>query len=242
MASPATLGRPDALAHIAVWVFDLDNTLYPASCRLFDQVDRRIGQFIAERFALDPATARALQKRYFRDYGTTLRGLMTEHGVDPHHFLDYVHEIDHSPVPPSPAMAAALGRLAGRKLVFTNGSKRHAERVMARLGVARQFEAVFDIVDAGFAPKPEPACYQALLEHHGIAPASTAMIDDIARNLEPAAALGMTTVWLMTDADDGAARAAAAHVHYRTRDLLAFLEAILAARGLKPGFAAARSG
>ena len=241
MASPATPSRPDALAHVAVWIFDLDNTLYPASCRLFDQVDRRIGQFIAERFALDSESARVLQKRYFRDYGTTLRGLMTEHGVNPSQFLDYVHEIDHSPVPPSPALAAALGRLAGRKLVFTNGSRSHADRVMARLGVAGHFEAVFDIADAGFAPKPDPASYQALLAHHAIAPASAAMIDDIARNLEPAAALGMTTVWLMTDGDDGHS-GDAAHVHYRAADLVAFLEAVLVARGLEPGIAGAGSG
>ena len=239
MDLPATSGRPDALAHIAVWLFDRDNTLYPASCRLFDQVDRRIGQYIAERFALDPATARALQKRYFRDYGTTLLGLMTEHGVDPHHFLDYVHEIDHSPVPPNPALAAALGRLEGRKLVFTNGSKSHAERVMARLGVARQFEAVFDIAEAGFTPKPEPACYRALLDRHGIVPASAAMIDDIVRNLAPAAALGMTTIWLMTDTDYSAADADATHVHYRIRDLVGFLEALITARGRKPKRAAA---
>ena len=241
MASPETLGRPDALARITVWIFDLDNTLYPASCRLFDQVDRRIGQFIAERFALDSVSARVLQKRYFRDYGTTLRGLMTEHGVDPNHFLDYVHEIDHSPVSPSPALAAALGRLAGRKLVFTNGSRSHAERVMARLGVADHFEAVFDIADASFAPKPDPASYQALIAQHGIAPTSTAMIDDIARNLEPAAALGMTTVWLTPDAVDGPAQDIA-HVHYRTGDLVAFLEAVLAARGLERGVAGAGSG
>lgn len=231
LASDST-GRsgPGALDHVAVWVFDLDNTLYPASCRLFDQVDKRIGQFIAERFALDPVAARALQKRYFRNYGTTLRGLMTEHAVDPHHFLAYVHEIDRSPVPPSPALDAALARLEGRKFVFTNGSADHALKVMDRLGVAERFEAVFDVVAAGFVPKPELASYRALLARHGFAAEAAAMIDDIPRNLEPAHALGMTTVWLMNERGDGVPGEASAHIHHRTDDLVGFLEAVLAAR------------
>ncbi|HLI11983.1 MAG TPA: pyrimidine 5'-nucleotidase [Alphaproteobacteria bacterium] len=221
---------PGPLDHVATWIFDLDNTLYPASCRLFDQVDRRIGQFIAEHFDLDPVAARALQKRYFREYGTTLRGLMTEHGIDPHRFLDYVHEIDHTPVVPDPALDRALARLAGRKLVFTNGSCSHAERVMARLGVARHFEAVFDIAAAHFTPKPELACYHALIERHGVAPAAAAMIDDIPRNLLPAHGLGMTTIWVITDTEYGGTGEDGGHIHHRTENLAAFLEAVLAAR------------
>ncbi|MFI4986974.1 MAG: pyrimidine 5'-nucleotidase [Alphaproteobacteria bacterium] len=219
-----------ALAHVAVWIFDLDNTLYPASCRLFDQVDRRIGQFIAESFGLDPLAARALQKQYFRTYGTTLRGLMSEHDVDPHAFLDYVHHIDRSAIPPAPALDAALARLAGRKLVFTNGSADHAAKVMAQLGIAHHFEAVFDVVAAGFLPKPDPACYRLLLERHAIAPESAAMVDDIPRNLAPAAALGMTTVWLMAETEFGRLDETDGHIHHRTGDLTGFLEAVLAAR------------
>ncbi len=225
---------PLSLAHVEVWIFDLDNTLYPASCRLFDQVDRRIGAFIAERFGLEPEAARALQKQYFRAHGTTLRGLMSEHGVDPHEFLDYVHEIDRSAVPAAPALDAALGRLAGRKLVFTNGSADHAEKVMARLGVRHHFEAVFDVVAAGFLPKPDPASYRLLIERHGIAPEAAAMVDDIPRNLEPAAALGMTTVWLMAESEFGKLDETDAHIHHRTDDLTGFLEAVLAARGAAP--------
>ena len=225
---PPTLPCTPTFAHVETWVFDLDNTLYPASSRLFDQVDRRIGAFIAEAFALDPLEARALQKHYFRTYGTTLRGLMSERGVDPHVFLDYVHRIDRSGLAPAPALDAALARLAGRKLVFTNGSADHAAQVMARLGIARHFEAVFDVVAAGFLPKPDPASYRLLLERHGIAPARAAMVDDIARNLAPAAALGMTTVWLMTESEFASPGEDETHIHHRTPDLVAFLEAVVA--------------
>jgi putative hydrolase of the HAD superfamily len=222
--------RPLALAHVEAWLFDLDNTLYPASCNLFAQVDRRIGSYIAETFNLDATAARALQKRYFREYGTTLRGLMLEHGAEPVAFLDYVHDIEYDPVTADAALDAALGRLDGRKLIFTNGSTRHAERVMERLGVRRHFEAVFDIAAASFLPKPEPEAYRALLARYGIDPAKAAMIDDIPRNLVPAAALGMTTVWLASDSEYAKDGAEGDHIHHRADRIAVFLEAVLAAR------------
>lgn len=225
---------PGALSHVNVWLFDLDNTLYSARCRLFEQVERRIGQFVAETFSLDPVAARALQKRYFREYGTTLRGLMAEHGVDPRHFLDYVHRIDHSMLALDAALDAALGRLEGRKLIFTNGPVSHAEQVMARLGVAHRFEAVFDIAAADFVPKPDPACYLALLARHAITPRSAALIDDIPRNLKPAHALGMTTVWLATETEYGEVGEQGEHIHHRCRDLVGFLEAVIQARIAAP--------
>jgi putative hydrolase of the HAD superfamily len=228
--SSAGIHEPDALAHVDAWIFDLDNTLYPASSRLFDQVDRRIGAFIAETMALDPLAARQLQKHYFRTYGTTLRGLMTEQQVDPHAFLGYVHAIDRSGLAPAPALEAALSRLEGRKLVFTNGSADHAVKVMERLGIAHHFEAVFDVVAAGFLPKPDPATYRLLCERHGILPAGAAMVDDIARNLEPAKALGMTTVWLMTESEFARAGGEGSHIDHRTPDLVGFLEAVIAER------------
>lgn len=206
-----------------VWLFDLDNTLYPARCNLFAQVDRRIGLFIQERLGLEAAAARELQKRYFRDHGTTLRGLMLHHGIDPGVFLDFVHEIDVEPVPPSPALDAALSSLPGRKLVFTNGSVAHAARVMARLGIARHFEGVFDIVAAGYIPKPEPATYLKLIEAHGIDPARAAMIEDLPRNLRPAAALGMTTVLVLTGEEWAMTDAAGDHIHHVTDDLVGWL-------------------
>jgi len=169
--------RETALAHVAVWVFDLDNTLYPASCDLFAQIDRRMTAFIADFLGLADDQARALRKRYYRDHGTTLRGLMDNHHLDPGRFLDYVHDIDHSPVPPNPALARALDRLDARKVVFTNASRAHAERVLRRLGVADRFEAVFDIVAADYVPKPDPAPYRRLLERHAIDPRHAAVAE-----------------------------------------------------------------
>lgn len=183
------------------WIFDLDNTLYPASCRLFDQVDRRIGLFIAQYLSISTDDARKLQKQYFRNYGTTLRGLMLEHGVDPQPFLDFVHEIDLNGVPSDPLLDRLLGLLPGRKFVYTNGSARHADNILGRLGVARHFAGVFDIVAAGFIPKPDPRPYAAMLDRFSITPQGACMVEDIARNLTPAKALGMTTVWLRSDAD-----------------------------------------
>ncbi len=217
-------------SHVDVWVFDLDNTLYPASCNLFDQVDRRIGEFVARELGLDPDEARRVQKQYFRDYGTTLRGMMERHRVAPQAFLDYVHAIDVTPVPPSPALDAALAGLPGRKVIFTNGSVAHAERVMERLGVARHFAEVFDIAAADYLPKPEPATYARMVARHDIDPHAAAMLDDLPRNLAPAAALGMTTVWVRTDSPWAQDGAEGEHIHHVADDLTAWLEDAIAAR------------
>src|SRR5437870_5167382 len=187
------IGDP-VLGGIETWIFDLDNTLYPASCRLFDQVHALMTRFIADRLDLSAEAALGLQKTYFREHGTTLRGLMTVNRVDPDDFLGYVHEIDLSCVPPDPVLAAALTALPGRKIVHTNGSLRHAERLLDHLGVAASFCGIFDIAAAGFEPKPALAGYYELLRQYSVAPASALMIEDIAKNLVPAAAPGMTTV------------------------------------------------
>lgn len=192
------------LLEAEAWVFDLDNTLYPASSNLFAQVDRKMTRFIADFLGLDSAAAYRLQKTYFREHGTTMRGLMSVHGMDPGPFLDYVHDIDLTPVAPDPALDAALTRLPGRKIVFTNGPTDHALRVMDRLAVRRHFEAVFDIVEADYVPKPEPTAYAALVRRHRLDPRATVMVEDLARNLAPAAALGMTTVWVRGSPDGGA--------------------------------------
>ena len=181
---------------ISTWIFDLDNTLYPASCQLFNQIDMRMSTFIARHFDLDFAAARRKQKAYFREYGTTLRGLMQEHHLDPVPFLEYVHDIDLSPVVANPTLATALSRLPGRKVIFTNGSRHHAERVLDRLEISAAFSAIFDIVCADYIPKPDPRAYDRLLKTLAIRPARACMVEDIARNLAPARAWGMTTVWL----------------------------------------------
>lgn len=190
-------------ANAEAWVFDLDNTLYPAKSNLFSQVDRRMTRFIADFLGLDSESAYRLQKSYLRAHGTTMRGLMDEHGMDPGPFLDFVHDIDLDPVTPDPVLDRALARLPGRKIVFTNGPSDHAFRVMDRLAVAHHFEAVFDIVEADYVPKPEPRAYAALVRRHRLTPERTVMVEDMARNLRPAAALGMTTVWVRPGGDEG---------------------------------------
>ena len=207
-----------SLDHIDTWIFDLDNTLYPASCRLFDQVDQRMGAFICEFLKMDLAEARALQKRYLKEFGTTLRGLMINHECPPERFLEAAHAIDYSAVQRDERLDDALGRLPGRKLIFTNGSVPHAERVMERLGVARHFAGVFDIVAAGYWPKPEMSAYEGLIRIHEVEPRRAALIEDLPRNLVPAAALGMTTVLVKTDSEWAQEHAQGPHIHHVTDD------------------------
>ncbi|MFQ5958758.1 MAG: pyrimidine 5'-nucleotidase [Alphaproteobacteria bacterium] len=215
--------------HLDTWIFDLDNTLYPARYNLFELVDRRIAAFIARALDLDLAAARRVQKDYFASYGTTLRGLMLNHGIDPEAFLAFVHDIDVSRVPPSPELDGALARLDGRKLIFTNASTSHAEKVIARLGVAHHIEAIFDITDAGYLPKPHPETYAALLARHRVDPRAAAMVEDIARNLAPAAALGMTTVWVQSDSAWGREGSDGVAIDHVIDDLAEWLSEIVAA-------------
>jgi putative hydrolase of the HAD superfamily len=220
-----------------VWLFDLDNTLYPASCRLFDQVDRRMGEFVQRALGLDDrAEARRLQKQYLREHGTTLRGLMDVHGIQPEAYLEYVHAIDLSPVQPDPALDQALRRLDGRKLIFTNGSVPHAEGVLERLGIAGHFEAVFDIAAADYLPKPDWRAYQRVVRRHDIPPEATVFFDDMPRNLAPAAEIGMTTVWVMGDNEWAKLDNSGDEpfIHHRTADLTAWLNACHAAGGNAP--------
>jgi putative hydrolase of the HAD superfamily len=239
-ANPAP-GKPAPdPSRIGAWVFDLDNTLYPASCRLFAQVEVRIRDYVARYLGVDAEAAFRLQKTYFREHGTTLSGMMSRHGMDPAPFLDYVHDIDLAAVRPDPKLDAALDRLPGRKVVFTNGSSAHARRVMERVGVARHFVAVFDIADSDYVPKPEPKVYDALVRRFGFEARATAMVEDIARNLVPAAELGMTTIWVRGGDDrpddglglpDAATLAAVDHV---VDDLAAWLARLTGAAGEAP--------
>ncbi|MGE0154020.1 MAG: pyrimidine 5'-nucleotidase [Reyranellaceae bacterium] len=212
---------------IDTWVFDLDNTLYHASHNLFDQVSDRIGQFIARFLDVDRQEAHRLQKLYWHEHGTSLRGLMTLHQCRPEEFIEFVHDIDLSVIPPDPELDAALARLPGRKVIFTNGSVPHAERVMQRLGVARHFDGVFDIVACDYVPKPEQAVYERLVGHFGFMPERAVMLDDMAHNLKPAHALGMRTVWVRTDESLQRLQATGgdrSHIHHETDDVVRFLQ------------------
>jgi putative hydrolase of the HAD superfamily len=229
----ATLS-PD-LSHIDAWVFDLDNTLYPADCNLFAQIDARMAAFIREHLGLAPEDARRLQKDYYVRYGTTMCGLMREHAVAPEDFLDFVHDIDLSPVEPNAALCERIAALPGRKFVFTNGSERHAENVMGKLGIDGLFDEIFDIKAADYLPKPHRETYERFLGAHEIAAATAAMFEDLAHNLEAAHALGMTTVLVSSRAewiaDEPAHKRPARpedrhdHVHHVTDDLAGFLGA-----------------
>lgn len=235
---PTASARQPSLNHIEAWVFDLDNTLYPASSNLFAEIDRRMGEFIATELRVDAIEARRIQKDYFRDFGTTLRGLMVNHAIEPTLFLEYVHAIDVSILSPDPGLETALARLDGPKIVFTNGSSRHAEKVMDRLGIAHHFDGVFDIAAAEYLSKPDPAAYYALVRRHNLAPAATAIFEDLTRNLAPAAAIGMTTVWVRNASPWAEVTVVAetpAYVHHETEDLVAWLEQAIAARRDGPG-------
>lgn len=182
------------LSQVDSWIFDLDNTLYPAASDLFTQVRDRMTRFICDRFGLAFDDARALQRRYYQAHGTTMLGLMKNDGVDPHEFMDFVHDIDLASVQASASMRAALERLPGRRLIYTNASTRHAERVMGHLGIADLFDGIFDIVAAEFEPKPGEEAFDRMLVRFGVTPGRAAFFEDIGRNLGPAAARGVATV------------------------------------------------
>jgi len=224
-------------SHIDTWVFDLDNTLYPHHVNLWQQVDKRIGEYIANYLKVNADEARRIQKDYYRRYGTSMRGMMSLHGVSADDYLAYVHRIDHSPLEPNPAMGAAIAKLPGRKLILTNGSTDHATKVLERLGIGSHFEAVFDIIAAELEPKPAPQTYQKFLALHDVEPKSSAMFEDLARNLVIPHQLGMTTVLVVPDGTKNVVREGwelegrdAAHVDHVTDDLTGFLEGLGAAR------------
>ena len=226
-----------AFGHVETWVFDLDNTLYPHHLNLWQQVDERIRDYIAEFLKVSHEEAFRLQKDYYRRYGTSMRGLMTEHGMEPDDFLDFVHQIDHSPLTPNAALGAAIEVLPGRKLILTNGTRRHADAVLARLELDRHFEDVFDIMAAELEPKPSPQTYDRFLATHGVDAEKAAMFEDLARNLAVPHALGMTTVPVVPEHTREVFREdwelegrEAPHVDHVTDDLVGFLEAVARSR------------
>ncbi|HEY5210224.1 MAG TPA: pyrimidine 5'-nucleotidase [Stellaceae bacterium] len=224
MSSSPRGGRP--LSQIETWIFDLDNTLYPLAVNLFAQVEERMANFIMDELEITYEDAHRLRRDFFARHGTTLRGLMTDHNVEPRRFLDYVHDIDLSGVPANPALVAAINWLPGRKLVFTNATVRHAERVMDRIGLTGQIEAVHDIEAMDYQPKPARSAYDALVSRYHIAPATALFVEDMARNLQPAAALGMTTAWVRGPLEWARIGSDQPYVHHIIDDLAAWLAAV----------------
>jgi len=236
MAPGAGAGQDLSPFHgINAWVFDLDNTLYPSHTNLFQQVDRRILDYVQRLLKLDADDAHHVQKDYYQRYGTTLRGLMEEHGIGADEFLEYVHDIDHSGIEPDPRLTSAIARLPGRKFILTNGSRRHAEKIAEKLGFTDHFEDIFDIVSSKLLPKPNHEAYDRFVAATGVTPAETAMFEDLARNLVVPKALGMQTVLVIPagtrevfQEDWELEGRNADHIDYLTEDLGVFVENVVA--------------
>ncbi|HET6321956.1 MAG TPA: pyrimidine 5'-nucleotidase [Hyphomicrobium sp.] len=221
-----------------VWVFDLDNTLYPSACNLFAEVDQRMGEFIARLLDVPMEHARYLQKRYYHHYGTTLTGLIKLHRIDPFEFLEFVHDIDLAPLEPAPELARVLETLPGRRIIFTNGSRVHAERVAGKLGVLHLMEDICDIAACEFIAKPSPDAFKRMTDRHGVKAGEAAMFEDMPQNLEAPHTLGMTTVLVHSDYMDHPAqaqmrkwRALPEHIHHATDDLQGFLAGVKKSAG-----------
>ncbi|KQS65286.1 HAD family hydrolase [Rhizobium sp. Leaf371] len=197
MTSIDRLPTIDDFAHVTEWVFDMDNTLYPHRVDLFSQIDRNMTAFVAELLHMEPAEAKLLQKQYYRDHGTTLKGLMVHHGIDPNDFLQKAHAIDYNVIPPDPALGEAIKALPGRKFIFTNGTVVHAQMAARALGILDHFDDIFDIVAADYVPKPAGATYDKFMSLNRIDTRHAAMFEDLPRNLAVPKALGMKTVLLV---------------------------------------------
>jgi putative hydrolase of the HAD superfamily len=191
------LPDPKRFAHVTDWVFDLDNTLYPHHSNLFSQIDVKMTAYIAELLQLPREEARKVQKQFYLEYGTTLSGLMQRHQIDPDDFLEKVHDIDYSWLDPNPALGELIKALPGRKFIFTNGNRGHAERTARQLGILDHFHDIFDIVAAGLLPKPARETYDKFIALHRVAGPNAVMFEDLARNLTVPKALGMTTVLIV---------------------------------------------
>ncbi len=215
------------LSPIDCWIFDLDNTLYPPSARIMPLMEVRMALFIEQLLGVDSAEAHRMRHQHFVDHGTTLAGLMKVHTVDPHDYLAFVHDVPMDSLEPDPALRDAIARLPGRKLIFTNADAPYAERVLAARGLSGLFDGMHDILDSDLRPKPDMAAYTSFIAGAQVDPARALFIEDMARNLAPAKALGMTTVWLNNGTEHGDAGAHEDGIDYRINDLTGWLTSIL---------------
>jgi putative hydrolase of the HAD superfamily len=206
-----------SFSHVTDWVFDLDNTLYPPSARLFDQIEAKMTDWIVRTLGVGSAAAEAMRHSYWAEHGTTLAGLMAEHRIDPDQYLDEVHEISLKALTPDPHLATAIAALPGRKIVYTNGSAPYAKRVITARGLDGLFDAVYGVENAGYRPKPQPAAFQAIFAADGLNPTRAAMFEDDPRNLAAPHAMGMRTVHVAPEPEP------ADHIHHHTDDLADFL-------------------
>ena len=216
----------EALRHIDTWIFDLDNTLYPASCDLFGLIDQRMTDYVARLKGVERGEARAIQKALFHEHGTTLSGLMRTHAIDPHEFLAFVHDIEMDVLAEDARVIQSLALLPGRKLVFTNGDEPYARKVLAKLGLSESFEAIHDIHACAYQPKPNPPAYAAMCAALRVEPKTALFVEDMARNLKPAKALGMTTVWVNNGSELGGDQHHPDYIDYEIADVGEWLASI----------------
>ena len=214
------------LKFIKFWLFDLDNTLYSGKTKVFEQVDKKMSQFISEKLDVSIKEAKQIQKNYFYEYNTTLNGMIKNHKIDANEFLDFVHDIDVDFLEKDIHLGNELKKLDGKKIIFTNGSRKHAINITQRIGIDQYFDDIFDIVDSEFIPKPAMSPYKKLIEKHKIDPKLCVFIEDIARNLKPAYEMGMKTVWIENEEPWAKKFSDSNFVNYKTNNLSEFLQKI----------------
>lgn len=208
------------------WIFDLDNTLYSGKTRVFEQIDKRMSKYISGKLNVSIVEAKEIQKKYFYKYNTTLNGMLKKHKIDANEFLEFVHDIDIDFLKKDLTLSEELRKLKGKKIIFTNGSKKHALNVIRKIGIEQHFDDIFDIVDSNFVPKPTMEPYKKLVEKHKIDPNLCAFVEDIARNLKPAYEMGMKTIWIENDELWAAKFSDSDFINYKTKNLTDFLKKI----------------
>jgi len=211
---------------IKFWIFDLDNTLYSGKTKVFEQVDKRMSKYISNKLNISVEEAKKIQKNYFYEYNTTLNGMIKNHKINPNEFLDFVHDINIDFLQKDLGLAKEIEKLGGKKIIFTNGSRKHAVNVTKQIGVDQLFDDIFDIVDAEFIPKPSLEPYKKLVKKHKIDPKLCVLVEDIARNLKPAYEMGMKTVWIENDEPWASKFSDSEFINYRTNNLTEFLKKI----------------
>ena len=211
---------------IKFWIFDLDNTLYSGKKKVFEQVDKKMSEYISKKLNLDLKEAKKLQKNYFHKYNTTLNGLIKNHKINPNEFLEFVHDINIEFLQKDINLGNEIEKLDGLKIIFTNGSRKHALNVTRKLGIDRLFDDIFDIVDCKFIPKPLVEPYKKLVEKHKIDPKLCVFVEDIARNLKPAYEMGMKTIWIENDEPWACKFSDSDFVNYKTNNSSEFLKKI----------------
>ena len=211
---------------IKYWIFDLDNTLYSGKTKVFEQVDKKMSQYISNKLNVNVDEAKKIQKNYFYKYNTTLNGMIKNHKIDAKEFLEFVHDVDIDFLQKDLELGGQIQKLDGQKIIFTNGSRKHALNVTKKIGIDQHFDGIFDIVDSNFIPKPSMESYKILVEKHKIDPKLSVFVEDIARNLKPAYEMGMTTVWIENDEPWAKEFSDSNFVNYKTNNLYEFLKKI----------------